>query len=201
MSTVFRVPHGRRDDAHVKRLRTRAFRVRAAENSVGSRSASRVLASGILFQIASVEVSVPLLVPLALFIVDMIHVVPGIRSRWRGSALRACGAFALGGRASNGLGVSEEAEHWTLRWATFLATSRETSSKRQLRPAFANPRAAATGRSSGKVVRFGNELAAFRQLVGGRSHFADVRQLAWRPAVPDARRAPGRPWNQACRCQ
>ncbi len=122
----------------------------------------------------AVEVSVPLLVPLALFIVGCDSSRQAIRSRWSGSALARLRCVALGRAASDGLGTSEDEKqkHWALRWATFLVTSSETSSKRQLRPAFATAQLPQQAAQPGIVVRFGDEVAAFRQLVGGRSHFA-----------------------------
>jgi class 3 adenylate cyclase len=77
---------------------------------------------------------VPLLALLALFIVGCDSSCQAIRSRRRGSALARLRRVALGRAASNELGTSEDGKrkHCTLRWATFLAWSSQTSSKRRL---------------------------------------------------------------------
>jgi hypothetical protein len=76
----------------------------------------------------AVDVSLPLSVPLALFIVGCDSSCRAIRSHWRGSALARLRRVALGRAASNGLGTPEDGKrkHWTLRCATFLVRSSET---------------------------------------------------------------------------
>jgi hypothetical protein len=66
----------------------------------------------------------------------MISSCSAIRSRWRGSALARLWRVPLGRAASNGLGTSEDGKqkHYTPLWATFLARSSQTPSKRPLLP-------------------------------------------------------------------
>lgn len=147
----------------------------AAENSAGPRPASRVLVSNVLIQVASLSKYRCHCWCRSLYSsLDMIHRArrsarAGPAQRWRAS-----GASRWAGRLPTDLALRKMGRRNIGRsggqrfWSRPARHPRNASYARPSLPAELPQQAA----QPGKVVRFGNEMAAFRQFVGSRSHFA-----------------------------